>query len=83
MGGPNWPPLVKNRDVNHGGPQVTSFEKMCRDSRRIRQGTSSQYQYCYLDQVIWYYLSAQPIQYKKWGGNDVYVGSQLSLYMFW
>ena len=29
-----------------------------------RQGTSSQYQYCYLDLVIWYYLSAQPIQYK-------------------
>ena len=27
-----------------------------------RQGTSSQYQYCYLDLVIWYYLSAQPIQ---------------------
>ena len=27
-----------------------------------RQGTSSQYQYCYLDLVIWY-LSAQPIQY--------------------
>ena len=29
-----------------------------------RQGTSSQYQYCYLDLVIWYCLSAQPIQYK-------------------
>ena len=29
-----------------------------------RQGTSSQYQYCYLDLVIWYYLSAQLIQYK-------------------
>ena len=29
-----------------------------------RQGTSSQYQYCYLDFVIWYCLSAQPIQYK-------------------
>ena len=29
-----------------------------------RQDTSSQYQYCYLDLVIWYYLSAQPIQYK-------------------
>ena len=29
-----------------------------------RQGTLSQYQYCYLDLVIWYYLSAQPIQYK-------------------
>ena len=33
-------------------------------ARRVRQGTSSQYQYCYLDLVIWYYLSAQPIQYK-------------------
>ena len=31
---------------------------------QCRQGTSSQYQYCYLDLVIWYYLSAQPIQYK-------------------
>ena len=30
----------------------------------VRQGTSSQYQYCYLDLVIWYYLSAQPIQCK-------------------
>ena len=29
-----------------------------------RQGTSSQYQYCYLYLVIWYYFSAQPIQYK-------------------
>ena len=30
----------------------------------LRQGTSPQYQYCYLDFVIWYYLSAQPIPYK-------------------
>ena len=29
-----------------------------------RQDTLSQYQYCYLDLVIWYYLSAQLIQYK-------------------
>ena len=30
----------------------------------LRQGTSPQYQYCYLDLVIWYchYLSVQPIQ---------------------
>ena len=31
-----------------------------------RQGTSPQYQYCYLDLVIWYchYLSVQPTSYK-------------------
>ena len=34
-----------------------------------RQGTSFQYQYCYLDLVIWYYLAAQPIIFKEWGGS--------------
>ena len=38
-----------------------------------RQGTKSPHQYCYLDLVIWYYLLAQPIQYKEWGGNAVYL----------
>ena len=35
-----------------------------REACKIRQGTSSQYQYCYLDLIIGYYLSAQPIPYK-------------------
>ena len=28
---------------------------------KIRQGTSSQYQYCYLDLVIWYYLNVPSV----------------------
>ena len=40
---------------------ISNFER-----GNFRQGTSPQYQYYYLDFVIWYwyYLSAQPIPYK-------------------
>ena len=40
-----------------------------------RQGTSPHYPYWYLDLVIWYYLSAQPIIFKLWCDNAVYPGS--------
>ena len=54
-----------------GESKFCKLSNMIPKSCRTRKGTSTQYQWCYLDLVIWFYLSAQPIILKWRGGNAV------------